>query len=265
MPPRRYHRDPAALESLCELCGPLRPLRSRAFDRKDCKEIRKGRKEHLTMKTFDCAAILFDLDGVLVDSTRSVTRQWSRWAEENNIDPQEVVEIAHGVRTIEIVRKLAPHLDAASEVIRIEKREADDQEGVAVMPGAAALLKAIPEGRWCVVTSGTRYLATARLKLANLPTPQVLVSADDVSKGKPDPEPYLMGAKLLGMNPAECLVIEDAPAGIRAAHAGGMKAVGITSTYREAELQEADAVVHRLAQIKVKATARPGPLQVSVE
>lgn len=203
------------------------------------------------MKIFDCAGILFDLDGVLVDSTGSVTRQWRRWAEEHNMDPQKVVEIAHGVRTIEIVRTLAPHLDAEGEVARIEKREADDQEGVAVMPGAAELLKAIPEGCWCVVTSGTRYLATARLKLANLPTPTVLVSADDVSKGKPDPQPYLMGAKLLGMKPAECLVVEDAPVGIRAAHAGGMKAIGITSTYPASELQEADAVVRKLAQIKV--------------
>jgi sugar-phosphatase len=217
------------------------------------------------MKTFDCAAILFDLDGVLVDSTRSVTRQWSRWAKENHIDPQRVVEIAHGVRTIEIVRQLAPHLDAAAEVIRIEKREADDQEGVAVMPGAAELLESIPEGRWCVVTSGTRYLATARLKLANLPTPRVLVSANDVSKGKPDPEPYLMGAKLLRINPAECLVIEDAPAGIRAAHAGGMKAIAITSTYPATELQEADAIVHNLAQIRVRSTDGSGRLNVNVE
>jgi sugar-phosphatase len=217
------------------------------------------------MKTFDCAAILFDLDGVLVDSTGSVTRQWRRWAEEHNLDPQKVLEIAHGVRTIEIVRTLAPHLDAEAEVKRIEKREADDQEGVAVMAGAAELLKAIPEGRWCVVTSGTRYLATARLKLANLPTPNVLVSADDVSKGKPDPEPYLMGAKLLGMKPAECLVVEDAPAGIRAAHGGGMKAIAITSTYPASELREGDAVVQKLPQIKVRSGGGPGRLTVSVE
>jgi mannitol-1-/sugar-/sorbitol-6-phosphatase len=203
------------------------------------------------MKNFESTAILFDLDGVLVDSTGSVTRQWRRWAEEQNLDPDEVVEIAHGVRTIEIVRRLALHLDAEAETLRLEKREADDHEGVSVMPGAAELLKAIPEGRWCVVTSGTRYLAKSRLKLANLPTPKVLVSADDVSKGKPHPEPYLMGAKLLGMNPGECLVIEDAPAGIRAAHAGEMKAIGITSTYPEPELQEADAVIRKLAQIRV--------------
>ena len=217
------------------------------------------------MKTFNCAAILFDLDGVLVDSTGSVTRQWKRWAQEHNINPQKVVEIAHGVRSIEIVRQLAPHLDAEAEVARLEKREADDQDGVAVMPGAAELVQAIPDGRWCVVTSGTRYLATSRLSLANLPTPRVLVSADDVSKGKPDPEPYLMGARLLGMNPSECLVIEDAPAGIRAAHAGEMKAIGITSTYPASALHEAEAVVQRLEQIRVKRPAASGSLTVEVE
>lgn len=217
------------------------------------------------MKRFRCAAILFDLDGVLVDSTGSVSRQWRRWAEEQSLDPQKVVEMAHGVRTIEIIRRFTPHLDAQAEVVRLEKREADDQEGVAVMRGAAELLKSIPEGRWCVVTSGTRYLANARLKLANLPSPKVLVSADDVKKGKPDPEPYLMGAKLLGMNPAECLVIEDAPAGIRAAHAGEMKAIGITSTFPASALQEADAVVQELGQIKVSSGDGETMLTVSVE
>jgi sugar-phosphatase len=229
-----------------------------------------ARKESLKpknslMKVFNCAAILFDLDGVLVDSTRSVTRQWRRWAEELHLDPKKVVAIAHGVRSIEIIRTLAPQLDAVAEVAKLEKREADDQEGVAVMPGAADLVRAIPQGRWCVVTSGTRYLATARLKLANLPMPNVLVSADDVTKGKPDPEPYLMGARLLGVNPAECLVIEDAPAGIRAAHAGGMKAIAITSTYPASELHEADAVVQRLAQIEIKSTGGSELLRVVVE
>jgi len=211
---------------------------------------------------FNCAAILFDLDGVLVDSTGSVTRQWRRWAEDNNIDPQRVLDIAHGVRTIEIVRRLAPHIDAEAEALMLEKREAADQEGVSVMPGAADLLSSIPEGRWCVVTSGTRYLATARLKLGNLRIPNVLVSADDVSKGKPDPEPYLTGARLLGVNPTECLVIEDAPAGIRAAHAGGMKAIGITSTYPASGLQESDAVIQTLSQIKVESVG--GKLRVNV-
>jgi mannitol-1-/sugar-/sorbitol-6-phosphatase len=200
---------------------------------------------------FHCSAILFDLDGVLVDSTRSVDRQWRRWAEEVNVDPDEVVRIAHGVRTIEVVRRLTPNLDADAEVLRLEKREAEDQDGVEVMPGAADLLASIPVRQWAVVTSGTKYLALARLHLGRLPIPEVLVSADDVTRGKPDPEPYLRGAQLLGINPSECLVVEDAPAGIRAAHAGGMKAIGLTSTFPAEALSEADAVIRSLNHIQV--------------
>lgn len=204
------------------------------------------------MREFPCSAILFDLDGVLVDSTGSVDYQWRLWADEMNIDPDEVVRIAHGVRTIEVVRCLAPHLDEDAEVIRIEKREADDQNGVAVMPGASDLLASIPSGRWAVVTSGTKYLAMSRLRVGKLPTPGVLVSADDVTRGKPDPEPYLKGAQLLGMNAVECVVVEDAPAGIRAARAAGMKAIGLTSTYAAEKLSEADAVIGSLSQMEVR-------------
>lgn len=214
------------------------------------------------MRTFNCSAILFDLDGVLVDSTRSVSRQYRLWADQVNLDPRAVEEITHGVRAIDVVRKLAPHLDAEAEVARLEKMEAEDQDGVVVMAGAIELLKSIPVDRWCVVTSGTRYLATARLKHANLPMPRVMVTAEDVSNGKPDPEPYLTGARLLGMTAADCLVIEDAPAGIDAAHAGKMKVIGITSTYPASALK-ADVVIQKLAQIKVQ-TAVQG-LAVNVE
>jgi sugar-phosphatase len=200
---------------------------------------------------FNCSAILFDLDGVLVDSTRSVDRQWRKWAQENNLEPDAVVRAAHGRRTIETVRQVAPHLNAEAEMRKIERLEVEDTDGVVVMPGAADLLRSIPDGRWCVVTSGTRLLATGRLRVAHLPTPGIMVSADDVTKGKPDPEPYLKGAKLLGTKPEECLVIEDAPAGVRAAHAGKMKVIAITSTFPKAELKEADALVRSLDQIKV--------------
>ena len=202
---------------------------------------------------FECSAILFDLDGVLVDSTRSVTRQWRLWAVENGLDPDEVVHIAHGVRTIEVIRRMAPHLPLKEETRRLEKREADDIEGVAVMPGAAELLRSIPEHRWCVVTSGTRYLATSRLRFGNLPIPDVMVTADEVKQGKPHPEPYLTGARLLGFGPEQCLVIEDAPAGIRSAHAGGMKVIALPSTYSIEPLSEADAVAGRLSAIRVSA------------
>jgi mannitol-1-/sugar-/sorbitol-6-phosphatase len=133
----------------------------------------------------------------------------------------------------------------------LEKREADDQEGVAVMPGAAELVNAIPRGRWGVVTSGTRDLAAARLRWAGIPVPKVMITADDVVNGKPDPEPYLKGAQGLGFDPRECLVVEDAPAGIQSAHAGGMKVIGLASTFAPAKLAEADAVARKLAGILV--------------
>ncbi len=203
------------------------------------------------MPTFKCSAILFDLDGVLVDSTPSVSRQWSLWARENHIDPKKAVEIAHGRRTIESVRMLAPHLDAEAETKKIEQREVDDNDGVIVMRGADKLLESLPPARWCVVTSGTRRLAASRLKVGHLPVPKVLISADDVVNGKPNPEPYLKGAERLKINPAECLVIEDAPAGIAAAHAAGMKVIALTTTYEATALKEADAIVPALKDVMV--------------
>jgi|SRR5271166_1018665 len=203
------------------------------------------------MPTFTCSAILFDLDGVLCDSTRQVDREWREWATRKGVDGDAIMAIAHGVRTIEVIRRVAPHLDAASEAAAIENHEAQDQRGVTVMPGALDLVKSIAEGRWGVVTSGSRLLARNRLQHCGLPVPKVLVTSDDVVHGKPDPEPYLKGAKGLGFDPAECLVIEDAPAGIESARAGGMKVVGITSTYAAAAVQHADAVIGKLGQIQV--------------
>lgn len=210
------------------------------------------------MRQFQCAAILFDLDGVLVDSTRSVARQWKLWAKENNLDPAKLLEIAHGRRTIEVVQLLTPHLASDKEVEKIEAREAADTDGVRVMPGAVELVAAIPQARWAVVTSGTRYLAKARLRLAEIPIPQVLISADDVVNGKPHPEPYLRGAQQLGIDPTGCVVIEDAPAGIAAGHAGNMKVIALASTYPVADLQEADLVVKSLTELQIS-TDGAGP------
>ena len=180
------------------------------------------------------------------------------------VDGDAIMAIAHGVRTIEVIRRVAPHLDAEAEASAIENHEAGDQQGVTVMPGAADLVRSIPEGRWGVVTSGSRLLATNRLRFCGLPVPKVLVTADDVTHGKPHPEPYLKGAEELGFDPAECLVIEDAPAGIQSARAGGMKVIGITSTYAADALEQADAVVGRLEQIRVKSNGA-GKLGVELQ
>ena len=217
------------------------------------------------MLCFRCSAILFDLDGVLLDSTPVVAAQYTRWALDNGLDPALVMHAAHGVRTIEVVERVAPHLDAEAETRKIEQREAVADE-VVRMPGAVELVNSIPKGRWCVVTSGTRFLATTRMRRFGVPIPDILVTADDVKQGKPHPEPYLRGAELLKVNPAECVVVEDAPAGIEAAHRAGMKVISLPSTYSEADLHEADAIVSGLAKIHVSLVGSDsnGPMLVTV-
>jgi mannitol-1-/sugar-/sorbitol-6-phosphatase len=203
------------------------------------------------MTIFRCSGILFDLDGVLIDSTGSVDRSWRVWARERGIDEEKVVAIAHGVRAIEVIRTAAPHLDAKAELRKLESREVGDEASVRVMPGALEFVAKVPSALWGVVTSGTHPIASARLRLGGFTVPKVLVTADDVANGKPHPEPYLKGAKLLGVKPEDCLVIEDAPAGIRSAHAGGMKVVGFASTYGKDRLTEADAVVRGFSDLSV--------------
>jgi sugar-phosphatase len=215
------------------------------------------------MPNFSCAAILFDLDGVLCDSTQAVDREWREWGARKGVDGDAIMAIAHGVRTIEVIRRVAPNLDAAAEAAAIENHEAHDQRGVTPMPGAAELVRLIPQEMWGVVTSGSRLLATNRLRHCGLPVPEVLVTSDDVRQGKPHPEPYLKGAELLGFRPADCLVIEDAPAGIQSARAGGMKVVGITSTYAADKLSAADAVIRRLGQIRVSSNGA-GKLRIEI-
>lgn len=215
----------------------------------------------LSMPSFECSAILFDLDGVLCDSTKAVDREWREWAARKGVDGNAVMAIAHGVRTIEVIRRVAPHLDAEAEAAAIENHEAHDQRGVTVMPGAIELVKSIPAGRWGVVTSGSRLLATNRLRYCGVPVPSVLVTSDDVMNGKPFPEPYLKGAAGLGFAPSQCLVVEDAPAGIESAHAAGMRVVALTSTYPAAKLAAADAVINSFKELSIE--VGPNGLSVS--
>jgi len=208
--------------------------------------------------SFSCQAILFDLDGVLVDSTSCVTRIWSAWAHEHGLDPDYVVHVAHGQRTIETVRTVAPRLDAQDETDLIEQREIDDAEGLRVLPGAKQLLSVLPSERYAIVTSGTRRLATKRLQVAGLPVPRTMITADDVRRGKPDPEPYLAGARALGFEPETCLVFEDAPSGIRSAKSAGMIAVGVPTTYGREDLAEADVIAPSLQAVTVRIVAGAG-------
>ena len=211
------------------------------------------------MTSLPCRAVLFDMDGVLVDSTAAVARVWSVWARKHGLDPDTVVKIAHGRPSISTIRELLPNADHDAEDREVEQLEIEDVEGIVALPGAAKLLRAIPPNRHAIVTSATRPLAEVRLRAAGLPVPQNLVTARDAPRGKPNPDPYLMGARILGVPPAECVVIEDAPSGIRAGKAAGARVVALRTTASDAELQEAHAdwIVDDCADLSVEITA-PG-------
>jgi sugar-phosphatase len=199
-----------------------------------------------------CQAILLDLDGVLVDSTPAVARVWTRWAVARGIDPERAIAHAHGRRSIETVRALAPELNAEEENLRVEQMEIDDREGVIALPGAARLLNALPQSRFAIVTSATRPLARARIGYAGLAMPEHLVTADDVTKGKPSPEPYLSGAALLGFSARDCIVIEDAPAGITSARTAGMQVIAVPTTYPAKHLSNATVIAPSLLGLSVQ-------------
>ena len=192
------------------------------------------------------SAVLFDLDGVLVESRLSTERAWLDWARKNSIEEGALRSAMHGVRSADVVRALRPDLDAVAEASRIERRQAEDTDGLLAIPGALAALGALKGDRVAVVTSGTRPLALARLGAVGISPPAVMVFADDVARGKPDPEGYLAAATRLGADPAEALVVEDAPPGIEAAKAAGMAAVALPSTHAREELGGADVVLDSL-------------------
>lgn len=186
------------------------------------------------MKRIECAAILFDLDGVLVDSAGYIEQQWRLWASSRGLEAEPFLRVCHGRRALETIRIAAPHLDAEAEVRALEP----DEEPAAIepLPGASRLLQALPDGSWAVVTSGRRPGALSRLCRAGLPVPEVLVCAEDVTAGKPSPEAYLLAAERLGTAPGVSLVVEDAPAGIEAARAAGMRAMALTTTHTADQL-----------------------------
>ena len=188
-----------------------------------------------------CAALLFDMDGVLINSTPAVSRVWRLWALEHGFNPEEVVARAHGRPSLTTVREYLPNADHEAENREVERREIEDLEGVIPLPGALELLASLPQDRWTIVTSCTRPLAQVRIRAAGLPLPRKMITSNDIINGKPHPDPYLKGASVLGFSPANCIVVEDVPAGVRAGKAAGAKVIGFTTTVGEAALQDAGA------------------------
>jgi sugar-phosphatase len=200
------------------------------------------------------AAVVFDMDGTLIDSTAVVVRSWVRWAQEHDIDPRRLQGF-HGVPAAAIVAELLPRHRHEDAVARITELELADTDGIDVLPGAAEALAALAPDHSAIATSCTAPLAAARISASGLVAPRVLVTADDVERGKPHPDPFLLAAQRLGVDPADCLVVEDAPGGLAAARAAGCSTLAVVTTTRREELVgAADAVVTDLSHV---AFARP--------
>ncbi|MGH7656072.1 MAG: HAD-IA family hydrolase [Gemmatimonadaceae bacterium] len=193
------------------------------------------------------------MDGVLVDSKAVIERVLQRWADRRGLDREAMLHLPHGQKTSDTVRNVAPHLNLAEEVAWLDAEEEGDLAGIVEVKGAAALVGALAPGEWALVTSAGRDLAGMRLAAAHVPLPRTIVSGESVKRGKPNPEGYLMGARLLGRQPDDCVVLEDAPAGIAAGLAAGMRVVGVATTYDRARLAPlgCSAIVSTLADITV--------------
>lgn len=177
--------------------------------------------------TYDCDAILFDLDGTLVNSHAVVVRYWQRFADQHGIDVNRILAVSHGRRTAETIHMFVPEIDATAAALEFNRAEELDTDGVVAIQAAAALLAGLPRERWTIVTSCPRKLAEVRLRAAGLPVPAGMVTSEEVVNGKPDPYCFLLGAERLGVRPERCLVFEDAPAGVQAGRAAGMKVIQV--------------------------------------
>jgi sugar-phosphatase len=185
----------------------------------------------MTRIELDCDAVLFDMDGTIVDSRAIVERTWLGWATEHGIPVEAALKVAHGRRTYETMQLLAPEVATPEEAARLDALEEEQEGGEAAIPGALELLSSLPRDRWAVVTSAGRALARRRIARVGLPTPAIVIGADDVAAGKPDPEGYLKGAQRLGVDPRRCVVFEDTPPGAEAGRSAGARVVGLTTTY----------------------------------
>jgi sugar-phosphatase len=213
--------------------------------------------------TLNCQAILFDLDGTIVDSAFRVQRLWLEWGKRHGIDPQSIMEVMHGRRAGETINIVAPHLSVQKELDLLENDEITDMAGVKPYPSAKSLLGQLSAKQWAIVTSGSLRVASARMKHVGLPSPEVFITAEDVHAGKPAPDGYLLAAGRLGVKPADCVVVEDAPAGIQAGKSAGMKVIAVASSIAMDALLQADIVVQRLEDIQVHTTTQGITIQIN--
>ncbi|WP_158824371.1 HAD-IA family hydrolase [Granulicella sp. S156] len=200
-------------------------------------------------------AVLFDMDGVLISSIEADERSWLRWAKLHGMEATFSIHSTHGRRTIDTIRALRPDLDLTTELERMEDFDAEDTAGLTVYPGVRELLAGLQPTQWSIVTSASDRVMRHRLGTLGLPVPPKVVTSESVSLGKPSPEPYQLGASQLGLIPADCLVIEDSPSGIRAAKTAGCFVIAVASSHAPEELKEADWIVESLKELELDSAA----------
>ncbi|WP_449544277.1 sugar phosphatase [Lelliottia amnigena] len=216
-----------------------------------------------------CKGFLFDLDGTLVDSLPVVERSWCHWADRHGIDHQDVLNFIHGKQAITSLRHFLPGRsedEIQSEFTYLEQIEADDTDGIVALPGAIELLQHLNEAHipWAIVTSGSVPVAHARHKAAGLPLPEVFVTAERVKRGKPEPDAFLLGAELLGLHPADCVVVEDAAAGVLAGLNAASHVIAVNVPAGSPRLEEVDFVISSLEALEVHRDS-DGNVTVSVK
>jgi len=195
------------------------------------------------MISISCQGILFDLDGTLVDSWKCVEYAWQSWCFEHGLPYNDLVERFNGTRAIDIVKTLKPELDPEQELAKLNNLELSQAKNISLIPGALEIIKLIPKNKWGIVTSGTQEVAHHKLNYAKIDLPNVLITAEKITQGKPHPQGYLKAASMLNIDPKQCLVFEDAPQGLKAARTAGMKVIALSTTFPASALSEADACI----------------------
>lgn len=216
--------------------------------------------ERATGKRSRYSAFMFDMDGTILSSVTVIHRIWGRWAIKHGLDPNTLIPRIHGIRATDVIRSLAlPGVDARAEALSIEAEELEDVDGIVPIPGAADFLRSLPRDRWAIVTSAPIALARRRIEAAGLPLPDIMIAGEDVSKGKPDPSCFRLGAQSLGASPQTCLVFEDSKAGIEAGSTAGCDVLVVTATHRDPLSTGHLQIVNFL---EVQANCADGDLQI---